>query len=174
MFVQLRHTDVRVPHARLVVTDVHTGNGTAFLASLSLDDRVAANIENNGYGGPTRLRPGPAFTATDMDDYVHACRLGGQTLTREQVLGALVDEYRVNSQLAAARRAGGTLVRLRDAHGDTLIDITVTPAPHGRAGKRDLVAQLDNEHPQPHGTQWQIWERQGWVHLTPVTLSGAP
>jgi Domain of unknown function (DUF4262) len=171
-FVPLRHTDMTVPHGRLQVTDLHirkTRNGTVFVATLCRDHVAVATIEHCG-GGPTRLHPGHAsFTAEDMDAYVRACRLRGHTPTREQVLNALITEYHTTRHVEAALNRRGTLVRLRDDHGDTVAELTVIPSPRGWAEKQNLAAQLTTEHPEPRGTAWQIWQHHGWAHLTATT-----
>ena len=171
-FVPLHHTDMSVPHGRLKVTDfktLQTPNGTAFIATLCRDYVVVATIENGGNGGGTWLRPGPAFNAADMESYVRGCRLRGQTPAREQVLQALVDEYRLGLAIDLALNRDGTLVRLRDDDGNTLAEGTAIPSPRNHEERQQLAAQLRRDHRQPGGTQWQIWRRGAWQHLGRVT-----
>lgn len=173
-WVQLTHTDMRVPHERLRVTTLRqhtTANGVAYTATLSLNGTEVGIIENHGNGGQTWLRPARTnLGRSPIDEFTHGCRLRGEPVSEEDVLVALVNEYDTDRIIRAATSAGATVVRLRDAGGHVL-DLQLVSGRVDLATIRAALASAPPQYSHAGGVEWQIWSARRWRHLDRVHSS---
>ncbi len=179
-FVMLTHTpDLRMPHDRVRVVSlqqIDTHNGVAYTAQLALDGEVVGTIENDGNGGPTTYYSpnfGP-FNWRDLDAFVQQCRRGGQPVSEEQALEALVDEFDLDQIVHHAAADGATVVRLLDEHGYQLDLLIARPAPRSAAQRTGLAGRLLAEHRHAAGVEWVIWSGRCWRYLTRVDGGDTP
>ncbi len=173
-FVMLTHTpDVRMPHDRVRVVSLQqmdTHNGVAYTAQLALDGQIVGTITNNGNGGATEyyaLNSSP-FNWRHLATFAQGCRRRGQTMSEEQVLDALIDEFDLDQIVRHAAADDATVVRLLDEHGYQLDLLTARPTPSFAAQRTGLARRLLAEHRHPKGVEWVIWSGRGWRYLTRV------
>lgn len=94
--ISLRHSRLRVPHARLRVStlkELEMADGVAFTATLQLDGQRVGVIENHGRGGGTTYQPDPdsRFGYDELNTFAAACRRDDEPVSTEGVLNDLVD-----------------------------------------------------------------------------------
>ena len=185
--VTLPHTGIRVPDVNLQIStlrELPTPDGVAYTATVRIAGIPVGAIHNDGAGEQARYRPaaGSPFGYRHLAGFVVAASRStdGRPLTEEQLLEALITEYRIARHVDAATRAGRTPLRLQAPSGpetdgagpagppitvdlDTATNVT-TPA------QRDaLAATLQRRYVD---AWWQLWTGQRWEDLTTPAQPG--
>ncbi len=165
-FVMLTHTpDMRLPHDRFRVTDLHRGPAPGeYTARLTLDGQPVAALTGNGRRLRMRVFPDTPLGRNTWDAYVAACRFRGAPTTGRRVLEALVEEQDLAQLTANAWVGGGTVVRLLDHDHATIEAHEVMPRPADPADHHDLYTRLA-AHPTPGAAGWVIWTATRWRWL---------
>jgi hypothetical protein len=176
-WIQLPHSDLRVPHDRLRVTTLDLlddpPNGAAFTATLTVDGAGVGFIENDGNGEETWLRsPHDLFSPQALVDYTKACRRHGRPVTATDVLDALVEEYETDRFIHTSTTAGHTVIRCRDTNGHTIrIDAVDGPFPRDARQAGQILSRYLCTNPKLGDTGWQLWTTDCW---TPITAPKPP
>ena len=192
---QLPHTGLRTPDDRLKVTSLKTLNtscGVAHTSTLRRDSKPVGTIENEGRGGMTQfhskyVRTDPkALTEAALEAYAEQCRTdSGLTVTVEDLLNALVDEFEWSKKADKATRRGDALLRLMEVPpvGDDGEPFMEPYATHERtwgmpAERLDLEQAgktLMARATPPPFTWWQVFRGGVWVDVTerPATAPAA-
>jgi hypothetical protein len=169
-FVLATHQPLRMPHDRLTVTAVNpmpTSDGIAYTATLRLDGQPVGTVEHTGDGSTVFHPAGHGLGRADLDVFVDGCRWRGRAASEGTVLQALVAEYEITAQTAAAEADGLALIVLRD--GDEHVvstDYRLGRSHVGAGGMQMLAMRLTaaaaERYPDQAQFVWQVWTGDRW------------
>jgi hypothetical protein len=171
-WVQLRHSDLRVPHNRLRVTgvEVPVHEGGPATATLTLDGVPIGTAEVEA--GVSRLRLSDnTLDQNEIDQFVAVCRRHGRLACENQVLRALINEYEIDVLISDVEREDATLVRQRDGDGNTNDLLRVVGHPDAASLRATVARYLTRQPHLTHGDGWLSWTGGNWRSLGPISAA---
>jgi hypothetical protein len=166
----LPHTRLQVPTQHPQVTtlsELPTAHGLVWVASVEMAGLHVGTFENDGNGAQTEFAPYDAsvYGCREFEAFAASCLRDGATITAEQVMELLVEEYDTSVMVREVKGHTGTYVRqVRDGRTVGYAEADARPSTYPE--QVDLARQL---MPRPvhsgAAVTWEMWTGDLWQTL---------
>lgn len=166
----LPHTRLQVPaqHPQVTaVSELPTAHGLVWVAAVELDGLHVGTFENDGDGAATEFAPydTSVYGWREFEAFAASCLREGGSVTAEQVMELLTEEYDTSVMVREVKGHSGTYVR-QVSGGRTSGYAEVDTRPSTYAEQIEMARQL---MPRPVHTNtpatWEIWTGDVWQPL---------